>query len=105
MTDQTPVILNCSQYLSTYFDDEKLLHVNNTEELRERLTERVVYLLLHEMGKLLGILYRVDVNEKEVKKVFAQNDPKQIAPGLVDLIIKRELQKAETRVKHKPTKP
>lgn len=105
MTDEVAVISNCSQYLSKYFDDEELFHANSLEELKERVTQRVVYMLLHEMEKLLQVLYRIDVDEKEVKKVFAQSDPKQIAPALVDLIIRREWQKAETRVKYKPTKP
>jgi hypothetical protein len=49
------------------------------------------------MEKLMQILYKIDVNERKVKDVFAQNDPKLIAPQLTDLILNRILQKAETR--------
>lgn len=71
------------------------------EELREALTSAVMYLLLHDMEKLLNILYRIDVNEPKVKAAFAQNDPKQIAPVIARLILEREVQKAESRRKYK----
>lgn len=67
------------------------------EEQRQQLEERIIYLLLNQMEKLLQILYKIDVNERKVKEVFAQNDPKMIAPQLTDLILTRILQKAETR--------
>ena len=67
------------------------------EEQRQQLEERVVFLLLNQMEKLMQILYKIDVNERKVKDVFAQNDPKLIAPQLTDLILNRILQKAETR--------
>jgi hypothetical protein len=72
------------------------------EELKEQLTNTVVYMLLHEMEKLMGILYRIDVNEKKVKEAFGQNNPKLIAPILANLIIERELQKAQHRASFKP---
>jgi hypothetical protein len=67
------------------------------EELRAQLTATIVYMLLHEMDKLMGILYRIDVPERKVKAAFGQNDPKEIAPLLAELIIERELQKAQSR--------
>jgi hypothetical protein len=53
------------------------------------------------MEKLLNILYRIDVNEPKVKAAFAQNNPKLIAPTIAQLILDRELQKAESRRKYK----
>jgi hypothetical protein len=84
---------------------QKYVEVKDTlsyEVLKEQLTATVVYMLLHEMEKLMGILYRIDVNERKVKNAFAQNNPKLIAPILADLIIERELQKAQHRANYKP---
>lgn len=72
------------------------------EQLKEELSITLVYMLLHEMDKLMGILYRIDVSEQKVKDAFAQNNPKLIAPILADLIIERELQKAQHRANFKP---
>ena len=71
------------------------------ENILEALTSAVMYLLLHDMEKLLNILYRIDVNEPKVKAAFAQTNPKLIAPTLAQLILDRELQKAESRRKYK----
>lgn len=91
----------------TYISLQKLLHEDSVKpvaceaDLELWLTERIVYMLLHEMEKLLQLLYRIDVNESKVKACFAQNDPKKIAPMLARLMIEREKQKAETRKKFK----
>lgn len=67
------------------------------EKLKEQLTERLVFMLHYEMEKLMGILYRIDVREKDVKAAFDQNNPKLIAPLLAIAIIERELEKAKSR--------
>lgn len=90
-------IFACSASLQKYFDDE--LNANNNNELHELLTQRIIYLMLNDMEKLLGILYRIDVNEKKVKTAFAQTEPKLIAPAIADLVIQRELEKVESRKK------
>jgi aminoglycoside/choline kinase family phosphotransferase len=66
-------------------------------QLKAYLTEQLVYMLHHEMEKLMGLLYRIDVHERDVKNAFAQNNPKLIAPLLAEAIIQRELEKAQSR--------
>lgn len=90
-------LLPAVQYLQKVFDDDTFIQLKDMYAIKEHLTERIVYLLLHEMERLLHILYRIDVNEKHVKACFAQNDPNKIAPMLADLIIERELQKIRYR--------
>jgi hypothetical protein len=83
---------------------QKYMEMESTptnENVLEVLTSSVMYLLLHDMEKLLNILYRIDVNEPKVKAAFAQNNPKLIAPTIAQLILDRELQKAESRRKYK----
>ena len=79
---------------------QKYIEVNEDlsyEKLKEELTERLVFMLHYEMEKLMGILYRIDVREKDVKAAFDQNNPKLIAPLLAVAIIERELEKAKSR--------
>jgi hypothetical protein len=69
----------------------------NYEQLKEQLTERLVYMLHYEMEKLMGILYRIDVREKDVKAAFDQHNPKLIAPLLAIAVLQREFEKARSR--------
>jgi len=100
--DNLPLLVqNSAQKLGEYFEDESITRSVSYEQLHERLTELIVYLLMHKMELLLQVLYSVDVFEKDTKAAFAQNEPKLIAPELAKLIIDRELRKAETRIKYK----
>lgn len=100
--ENLPVLIqNSAQKLGEYFENDLLAQSTTYQQLQERLTALIVYLLLHKMELLLQVLYRVDVFERDTKSAFAQNDPKLIAPELAKLIIDRELKKAETRIKYK----
>ena len=61
------LVQNSAQKLGEYFEDEIITKSVSYEQLHERLTELVVYLLLHKMELLLQVLYRVDVFEKDTK--------------------------------------
>lgn len=91
------IIFSSTQSLQKYFDDD--IKASNLDQLKEWLTSEIIKLLMDDMEKLLNILYRIDVNEKKVKEIFAQHNPKLIAPSLAELIIEREIGKAETRIK------
>jgi hypothetical protein len=95
------LIENTNTSLSIYFDEEHPKKGLTREELLSWLTQKIIFLLLHDMEKLLHILYRIDVKESLVKDVFAQHDPKKIAPLLAELIINRELEKVHTRLKYR----
>jgi hypothetical protein len=87
--------------LSIYFDDDHQKKAITRQELLSWLTQKIIFLLLHDMEKLLHILYRIDVKESLVKDVFAQHDPKKIAPLLAELILNREIEKVHTRLKYR----
>jgi hypothetical protein len=93
------IILSSKQSLQKYFDDD--IKASDHEQLKEWLTSEIVKLLMCNMEKLLNILYRIDVNEKKVKEIFAQSNPKLIAPLLAELLIEREIGKAESRIKYR----
>lgn len=81
--------------------DFELPLANTFHEVEAALQSHIVWLLHHQMETLLQALYKIDVDEKKVKEVFALNDPKAIAPALTRLIISRMIQKAETRMKYR----
>jgi hypothetical protein len=77
-------------------EDEKLFAL-----MRERLIDRLNYLLDHDFEKLLWILYRIDVDEQLVKTTLANSPGKPATELLADLIIQRQIKKAETRIKYR----
>lgn len=87
--------------LAKHFADDEISNISQEDVLRKLLSEKIVYLMLHDMEKLLAILYRIDVNEKKVKEAFAYNEAQKIAPRLAELIIERELQKAHSREEYR----
>lgn len=95
------LVQDAAKKLGDYFEQESLGLVQSKEETLKQLTAAIVFLLLHDMEKLLNILYRIDVFERDTKAAFAQNNPEQIAPRLAELILNREMQKAETRLAYR----
>ncbi|MCU0441775.1 MAG: hypothetical protein MUE96_05200 [Bacteroidia bacterium] len=74
---------------------------HSSEKLRAALTAKIVYLLIHDLERLLSILYRIDVRECDIKAAFAQSNPTAIAPMLADAVLKREAEKEITRAQSK----
>ena len=74
--------------------------ISQIDELKAALKKIVSYLLDKDMSRLLMALYRIDVSETKVKQVLAVAEPEKIADSITDLIIARELQKVETRIKY-----
>ncbi len=75
--------------------------ISSIESLNQQLLEQVIYLLMNDLPKLWNILYRIDVNEKKVKQVFATQNPAEIAPKITQLILERFIEKAETRIRYR----
>lgn len=80
----------------------KQIHTNLTEdisrhELQENLTVFINDLILNDFQKLILILYKVDVDEKKLKKILKENVGTDAGEIIATLIIERELQKIETR--------
>ena len=56
-------------------------------------------LLERDFNTLLNVLYRIDVSEEQLKKALAASNDNPAAV-ITDMILKRELQKVETRRKY-----
>lgn len=91
----------------TLFDsfeiNEQLLPSTNNEEekfraFRQLLIQRIEELIQRDFEKLKWILYRIDVSEKKLNEAL-QNSETDAATVMADLIIQRQIEKAESRKK------
>lgn len=83
-------------------DEQHISDVNDVEEkflaFRQLLIQRIDELIHHDFEKLKWILYRIDVSEKKLNEAL-QNSEVDAATIMADLIIKRQIEKAESRKK------
>jgi len=75
-----------------------LEEVNKTnEDIRNLLAQRINQLINGDFHRLIATLYRIDVDEAQLKKLL-QDYPTMDAGGLIaDLVIERQLQKNKSR--------
>ena len=71
-------------------------------ELKGRIESVVRDLIRHNMTKLAGILYRVDVNERKLKYLLQEKAGLDAAVIITELIIDRQLEKIALRKKYTP---
>ncbi len=83
-------------------DEQHLPAATNEEEkfraFRLLLIQRIEELIHRDFEKLKWILYRIDVSEKKLNEAL-QNSEVDAATVMADLIIKRQIEKAESRKK------
>ena len=68
------------------------------EKLQTWLAHEISILLDRDFQGLINMLYRIDVSEVKLKTAFATPD---VSDSIAGLIIERELQKVESRKRHK----
>ena len=66
-------------------------------ELQQKLTAFINELIVNDFQRLITILYRIDVDEKKLKRILKENIGKDAGEIIANLIIEREIQKIETR--------
>jgi len=101
--ENNTLIKHTAQLVEKDFFFENLLEIlpknenEAFENLKKQLAERIAYMLDHDFEVLMQIFYRIDLNEQKVKEAIAlANEP---AWSLAHLVIEREIQKAQTRMK------
>tara|TARA_B100000683_G_scaffold258021_1_gene280205 strand:+ start:380 stop:712 length:333 start_codon:yes stop_codon:yes gene_type:complete len=71
------------------------------EKLKEWLSERISFLLEYDFQCLLQVLYRVDINEEELRQSIASMSNLDSVAIICDMIIKREKSKIVSRKRYK----
>ena len=66
-------------------------------ELQQKLTAFINEIIVNDFQRLITIVYRIDVDEKKLKRVLLENTGTNAGKIIADLIIEREIQKIETR--------
>ena len=83
--------------------DEQALCIPYTglsyENVLEKLTRLVAYLMEKDFARLLQVLYRIDVSESKLKAALAEGDEKP-SEIVAQMILEREMQKVATRKKY-----
>jgi hypothetical protein len=91
------ILAGAQQQLHQLFNHEEPDKTLDLDELHHKVASMVLHLLGKDLGRLLHILYRIDVAEHQVKQAMLLPSHEEVAEQLARLIIKRELQKAQTR--------
>lgn len=73
----------------------------NQNEVKEKLTRIISYLLDKDFNRLLNIFYRIDLDEKKVAATLSLESPDKLPEKLAELVMERELKKAETRIRYR----
>ena len=66
-------------------------------QLFERLSTAINNLIVHDLERLVSILYRLDISEAKLKYLLAQNSAEPAAGTIAALIVERQLQKIKSR--------
>jgi hypothetical protein len=74
---------------------------NAYEELFEQIEPNINKLIQSNQQKFMGILYRIDLSDEQIKKAVTENSIEPFSCIVTDLIIKRELQKVVIRNHYK----
>ena len=70
---------------------------NAYDELFDQIEPSIKALCDSNRQKFLGILYRIDLSDEQIKKAVSENASESFSAIITDLIIKRELQKVVIR--------
>ena len=76
-------------------------HANGMEAIRRFLIGEITRLLDRNPSYLMHVLYRVDVDERKVKRVFAESSAAELPGDLADLLIERQLVKQAIRERYR----
>jgi hypothetical protein len=78
------------------------LSADRKTELKKQLAAYLNNLLLHNFAQLIQLLYRVDVSEKKLTAMLAENKTIDAGELLADLLIKRQEEKLAARQSFPP---
>jgi hypothetical protein len=68
----------------------------SNDEIRSALTDRINYLITHDFNKLVAILYRIDINEKVLRRKL-ETEEKDAGAVIAEMIIERQIEKSKTK--------
>jgi hypothetical protein len=67
------------------------------KDLAVVLAQRINELIKNDMGRLISVLYRIDVDEKKIREMLRENQGTDAGLIIAYLVIDRQKQKIKTR--------
>lgn len=67
------------------------------EELKTKLSAYINDLIQQDFEKLIGLLYRIDINEAKIKSLLKHENNMNAGDIIAELIIERQMQKIKSR--------
>lgn len=107
MSEDNIMVTEIAKFIAKDFQlagSDSLIPVNEVENIirfKEYLTGRLTFLLENKYDTLMNILYRIDVNEEKLAKLFSETNRDSIPETLSELIIERQLQKVKMRQQYR----
>ncbi len=71
------------------------------DEFKKYLSQKLTDLLDSDFDHLINTLYRIDIDEEKLMKIFSADNKEFIPDSLAQLIIERQIQKIYWRNKYK----
>jgi hypothetical protein len=75
--------------------------IKSIEELKKYLSAQIKIFLDDKYDILINMLYRIDIDDKKIEKVFSKVKREDIPDSIASLIIERQLQKIHYRKMYK----
>jgi len=81
--------------------EHTLVDAKHVDELKEKLEKIIAYLLDNDFERLLNAMYRLDISEEKFKRAISGTAGRSVSAEIAELVISREIQKIETRLKYR----
>jgi len=106
MSTESEKVIEATELIHSHFGIERAMDYNTDlldsySLLEEYLKGIIEHLLRNDMEKLLHAIYRIDIDERKFNEALASTDFFEARDKIVTLILKREFEKAESRLKYK----
>lgn len=101
MTPNNDIVRSAAERIAIAFDMDEAAVTTQYDVIRAMLIDRIIALLNTNPERLMAILYRIDVSEARVNDIFSTALPPDMPELLADLIMDRQLAKAESRARYR----
>jgi hypothetical protein len=101
VTPETDIVRSASEKIAIAFDLDEIAVQPTLESVRQFLVNQIITLLNTNPERLMAILYRIDVSEARVNEIFRTAIPPDMPELLADVILERQLAKAESRARYR----
>lgn len=85
-------------------EEETALKLRNDftkNDLKSYLQNAIAWYIEYDFHALVNIFYRLDIHEQKFNTLIEERIGDELTSGLADLVLEREMQKAQTRIAYR----